>query len=326
MTKQDSHVPSVAIITRTKNRPQFLERAIKSVLSQTYDDFIHVILNDGGDKAEVEQITSRNPDSRRLVIHNKQSVGLARALNQAIQASRSTHISILDDDDAWHQDRLKLGMETTNYRDALATTVPMEIVVEDINEKGEISEVDRMPHPESWSGELSLFKQAHKNYLSNGAIMYKRSVYDELNGYDEDLLTAEDWDFGIRLLMKCNVEQVISDEALVYYHQRPTVKDTNIGNSVHAGVREQERTTMMLRNNYLRKDFQKGVFGIGYIMNHSEQELINLVRLEGHVNRSNATSEEKIITRVHEDIQRVLHSKQLYQKIKRKISKTFRSN
>ena len=44
----------IAIITRTKNRPLLLRRAINSVLKQTLKDWIMVIVNDGGSKEEVE--------------------------------------------------------------------------------------------------------------------------------------------------------------------------------------------------------------------------------------------------------------------------------
>ena len=321
MTNSSVDIPEVAIITRTKNRPLFLERALKSVLGQSFGSFVHVILNDGGNKADVEQALAKYPDSRRLVIHNKQSAGLSKALNQAIRASKSEYVCILDDDDAWHKDRLSIGLETMRSRDASASVVPMEIVIEDVDDKGSIVEIERVPHPESWCGEVSLFKQAHRNYLSNGAIMYKRSVYDELNGYDEGLLTSEDWDFGIRLMLRYDVEQVISDIALMYYHQRPTVKESDAGNSVHAGVREQARAITVIRNRFLRNDIQNGVFGIGYIMNHSEQELVNLVRIEGHVNRASAMLEDKIVARVRGDTRRIAKNQSLYRRLRRKISR-----
>lgn len=279
-------IPKVAIITRTKNRPEFLARAIKSVLDQSYKDFVHVILNDGGDRDVVENILSKHPDERRVVVHNTTSAGLVKALNQAVKAAESEFIAILDDDDAWHSSRLAVGVANLDDRQAKANVVPMEIVVEDITAEGAPHEVDRKPHPESWCGEISLFKQAHKNYLSNGALMYTRELYDQLGGYDEELPTAEDWDFGIRLLCLTDVEQVISQNALVYYHQRPEVKDDRLGNSVHAGVREQERAIMILRNRYLRRDLEKGVFGVGYLMNSIENDLVNVVRIEGHINRA----------------------------------------
>ena len=44
----------VAVITRTKNRNILLPRAINSVLSQTSPEWVHVIINDGGDTEELE--------------------------------------------------------------------------------------------------------------------------------------------------------------------------------------------------------------------------------------------------------------------------------
>ena len=282
MTKND--IPKVAIITRTKDRPIFLERAIKSVLKQTFKDYVHVILNDGGNKKKVESILKKYPAKNRVIIHNANSVGLTRALNQAITSVDSEYVTILDDDDAWNKDRLKLNIELINELGSEATVVPMEIVVEDVVD-GSIIEVERIPHPQSWSGEVSLYKQLHQNFLSNGCIMYKRNIYNLLGGYDESLTAAEDWDFGIRLMKICDVDQVLSDQALVYYHQRPLLEDEILGNSVHSGVRNQERTIMIIRNRYLREDLKNGTLGAGYIMNDIENSLNSIARLEGHVNR-----------------------------------------
>jgi len=121
-------------------------------------------------------------------------------------------------------------------------------------------------------------------------------------------------------MLKYNVEQVITPKALVYYHQRPDAKN-DAGNSVHAGVREQERVITEIRNRYLRKDIQSGVFGIGYIMNHSEQESINLVRIEGHINTSNAQLGDRVIDRVHADVLKIAISRSIYEKVKRKITR-----
>ena len=49
---------AVAIITRTKDRPLLLRRAVESVLGQTHADWVHVIVNDGGDPAAVEQVVA----------------------------------------------------------------------------------------------------------------------------------------------------------------------------------------------------------------------------------------------------------------------------
>lgn len=317
MSKAD--LPIVAIITRTKDRIKFLERAIQSVLQQTAKNYIHVVLNDGGDEQKVESLLEKYPDKNRIVIHNKDSVGITPALNQAIKSVDSDYITILDDDDAWHPDRLKFALDVMKLRKAVACVVPMETVIEDIR-KGEIIEIERRPHSESWTGEISLYKQAHRNYLSNGAIMYSRAIYDQLGGYDESLKVAEDWDFGIRLMLHYNVEQVIVDHAMVYYHQRPSIKDGPAGNSVHAGVREQERAIMLIRNNYLRKDLDQGKLGVGFIMNDIEQGLNNVVRLEGHINRSI----EMVDKAVHDNAEKLrstVKKSSLYSIVRNRIKK-----
>ena len=50
---------TVAIITRTKDRPLFLARCIESILSQDFQNWTHIIVNDGGDPANVVATTSR---------------------------------------------------------------------------------------------------------------------------------------------------------------------------------------------------------------------------------------------------------------------------
>ena len=311
--------PLTAIITRTKNREFLLERAVQSVISQTSKDYIHVILNDGGDSRKIESLLAKYPDERRKVIHNKSSVGITAALNQAIRAIESDYIAILDDDDMWHPERLERSNALIAERQSKAVVAPMEIVIEDVR-SDTIAEVERMPHPESWTGEVSLYRQAHRNFLSNGAIHYARELFDTLGGYDETLPVAEDWDFGVRLLMETDVEQLRSDEALVYYHQRPSVKDGDIGNSVHAQVAEQERAIMIVRNKYLRNDLKAGALGIGYIMNDTEQSLNNIVRLEGHINRSTEPILD-VARAIHQDIETHTSKPGIVRRAYRKVRK-----
>ena len=49
----------VAIVTRTKNRPLLLERALNSVLGQSFADWHQIVVNDGGDPAPVDALAER---------------------------------------------------------------------------------------------------------------------------------------------------------------------------------------------------------------------------------------------------------------------------
>ena len=318
MTK-DSSVARVAIITRTKDRPILLERALQAVDDQTFQNYVHVVLNDGGNKEVFEAVVKRYPNKRRTIIQNTQSVGIIPALNQAIQSVDSEFITILDDDDSWHSEKLKVVDDFFGqYPTTQAVVVKMDIVVEDIKDKV-IVKKEQYLHPDSGDGEINLYKQCTRNYLSNGAITYRRTLYDTLKGYDEHLRTAEDWDFGIRLLMQTDVEFIRSDTSFVYYHQRPMQQGTE-GNSVHAGVLEQERTINVLRNKYLREELNRGKLGVGYIMNDAVFNLANVVRIERHINFAEEQTQNSINAHIDEKARR-LYDSQLIQRVRRGVKK-----
>jgi len=282
MAIQSKDMPMVAIITRTKDRRMLLKRAIQSVESQTYPDYIHVILNDGGDRQALETLLKQHSNKRRKVIHNQRSVGITKALNQAIRAVDSKYVTILDDDDTWPPERLEKTIPYLEATGEKAVVVKMDTIIEEIH-GNEIRTISQSLHPESYEGEISLFKQCHKNYLSNAVITYRREVYEELGGYDETLPVGEDWDFGIRLLLKYDVAFLRDEKPLAFYHQRPNQHGDD-GNSVHAAVYQQEKTINLIRNRYLRQDIAAGRFGVGYVMNKLEHDRLAVIRLEGHMN------------------------------------------
>jgi glycosyltransferase involved in cell wall biosynthesis len=81
--------PSVSIITRTKDRPLLLERAIKSVLNQTYSEWIHVVVNDGGDAKSVQSLLDqyRTQYAGRLcLVTNNRSLGMEAASNVGLRS------------------------------------------------------------------------------------------------------------------------------------------------------------------------------------------------------------------------------------------------
>ncbi|HSW92113.1 MAG TPA: glycosyltransferase family 2 protein [Candidatus Saccharimonadales bacterium] len=312
--------PKVAVVTRTKNRNLLLERALKSVQSQTMQDFVQVVINDGGDKAAVEKLTSNYPKDKIVLIHNDSSVGFTKALNQGIKAIDSTYVAILDDDDSWADNCLEEAVNLLDKKDAKGLVVIMDRIIEEI--KGDtivrISQNRWLPEMEY----VSLYKQCIDNYLATNCFIYRRDVYDELDGYDEKLGVAEDWDFGLRFLQKYDVELLQTKKPLAFYHHRPEAKG-DIGNSVFAGVSDHVYHQHMLANKYLRQDIEKGVFGIGYIINSlkydreqnrvsRKQELDDIVRLEGHMNHVGRGIDESIVS-----LRRTVESN-AFKRIKRK--------
>lgn len=100
-------MPAVSVIIPTLRRPAKLHRAIRSVLAQTYADYEVIVVIDGPDEltrpAEVQAL-----DPRVVALALPENVGLAEARNVGIRHACGRWIALLDDDDEWLPDKLRL--------------------------------------------------------------------------------------------------------------------------------------------------------------------------------------------------------------------------
>lgn len=256
----------VAIITRTKDRSLFLERAIKSVYSQSYSDYEHVIVNDGGDKQKVEAIIDSQPQDIKEKIrlfHREKSSGAPDTIfSESVDRVNSEYIAIHDDDDTWHPDFLTCTVKALGSG-AEGVVVRVDNVYEK-TEDNQIREVKRTAHMPEMKA-VSLYEQCLDNQLTALAFVYRRSAYESVGKYDDTLAVLGDWEYGIRFLQKYDVEYIDPGYALAYYHRRPS-GDNSFASHDH-------RTNLVkVLNKYLRQDLDKGELGIGYIMNSLRYE------------------------------------------------------
>ncbi|MBU0715943.1 MAG: glycosyltransferase family 2 protein [Verrucomicrobia bacterium] len=93
--------PIFSIIIATHKRPRLLERAIRSVLNQTFRDFECIVVDDAGNTGTA-QIVQQFEDRRIVLLQHAQNRGAAAAYNTGINASRGSLIAILDDDDEYY--------------------------------------------------------------------------------------------------------------------------------------------------------------------------------------------------------------------------------
>ncbi len=269
---------NVAVITRTKDRPKLLERAMQSVHNQSFSDFIHVVINDGGDKDAVEKITKKYGDRVRL-IHNNTSVGMEAASNKAIRSVSSEFIAIHDDDDTWHPEFLVRAVSTLEETGSKGVVVRTDKIVERLNDGGTVTFIKKQP----WFPDMktiNLYRQCIDNQMTPITFLYRREVFKEIGYYDEALPVCGDWDFGIRFLQKYDVEFLDPGFALANYHHRQYQPNT-AGNSSYAGNDKARYWTNFLMNKYLREELAEGRLGVGYIMSklrYDQHEKAEIVR------------------------------------------------
>jgi len=98
-------MPIVSVIIPTLRRPAMLERAVRSVLAQTFSDFEIVVVIDGPDEETVPAAIEAL-DPRIRVVALLANAGLAEARNVGIRHAVGRYIALLDDDDEWLAEKL----------------------------------------------------------------------------------------------------------------------------------------------------------------------------------------------------------------------------
>ena len=259
--------PLVAVITRTKDRPNFLKRAIESVHNQTEGNFIHVIYNDGGRPEIVESLVNGYDEgvkSKIHLIHGEGSNGMEDSLfNKAIRAVDSKYVAIHDDDDTWHPEFLERTTKLLEDSDGNGVVVRTDKIIEEIkgNRIEELKSEQFMPDMKA----VSLYRQCTENQMTAITFLYRRKTYETVGGYDDELAVCGDWDFGIRFLLQSDVAYLDPGFALAFYHHRKYKKDAEGNTSGSSGDRFAYYTNL-LANKYLRDELKSGKLGVGYIM------------------------------------------------------------
>lgn len=266
---------TVAVITRTKNRPLLLPRALDSVLGQKFEDWIHVVVNDGGEPGAVDGLIAARAGryaGRCHVIHNNTSRGMEAASNQGIGAAASRYVVIHDDDDAWHPDFL---CKTVAYLEEHAAFPKLAGVISHTERVIETIRGDRIKtvtsHDfNSWVTTVHLFRMLAENMFPPISFLFQRDAMEAIGPFREDLPVLGDWEFNIRFVQRFEIG--VLREHLAYYHHR-LPKDVEYSNTVVGQSESHEAYSALLRNEWLRSDLDSGHAGIGVSANMSWQLL-----------------------------------------------------
>ena len=98
----------VSIITPLFNSATFIEETIESVISQTYNDWEMIIIDDCSNDGSLELVKDIAKDDLRIrLISLKNNLGPSNARNEGIKQACGRYIAFLDSDDLWHKDKLE---------------------------------------------------------------------------------------------------------------------------------------------------------------------------------------------------------------------------
>ena len=88
----------VSIGMTVYNTSEYIEDAIKSILKQTYTNWELIVINDGSTDDTLDKI-KKIKDNRIKIFSDSQNKGIAKRLNECIEASSGDYFARMDGDD-----------------------------------------------------------------------------------------------------------------------------------------------------------------------------------------------------------------------------------
>lgn len=195
-----------------ENAP-YLAESIESLFNQTFNDFEIVCINDGTTEVECLKIMDKAKVDNRFKLYHQDNKGLTRSLNRAFSLSTGRYIARQDSDDLSYPERLAFQ---NHFLDSNKEIALIGSQVEFISASSKLLWRSRLPKRHKTISKA--FK--NRNPFVHGSVCITRHAYEQLGGYNESLLTSQDYDFFWRISKYFRVAN--SDRVL--YQQRRHVK------------------------------------------------------------------------------------------------------
>lgn len=212
--------PEVSVIIPTYDRAQVINRAIQSVLDQTFSNFEIIIIDDGSTD-NTEEVVKGLGDSRIRYIRHDTNRGASAARNTGLNLVRGDYIGFLDSDDEWLPTKLARQMELFTRDDK----GDLGLVLCEVLVRGPSSERRIVPKLKLITYENLLSHRADAGYFMPQFLIKCALAGTELY-FDEDLPSSEDWSLLLRLARICRIDYV--PEVLVRIHTDSVNRISNL--------------------------------------------------------------------------------------------------
>lgn len=184
-------MPQVTVLMPVYNGEKYLREAIDSILNQTFTDFEFLIIDDGSTDSSIKIISSY-PDSRIKLIKNDNNQGLVYSLNKGLYLAQGEYIARMDCDDISLPKRLEKQLQFLNTNSNVGTIGTW---VQVINAQKEPQTIWQYPS-EDFAIKWSL---CFNSPFAHPSVMFKKNLILSINGYDQNMTNAEDYDLWWRL-------------------------------------------------------------------------------------------------------------------------------
>jgi glycosyltransferase involved in cell wall biosynthesis len=198
MTDPAVGAPVVSVVLPTFQRPDLLPRAIASVQAQSLSDWELIVVDDNDPGSEARRATASwmqayATDARVRYLAHDANRGGGAARNTGIEAARADLVAFLDDDDAWHPDKLERQVRFLARSSERVALVYGRMEVEDgASGASSLWPTDGVSH--------GLRQLLRRNTIgSTSCVVCRRAALLEVGMFDATLPSKQDIDLYVRL-------------------------------------------------------------------------------------------------------------------------------
>lgn len=187
--------PLVSVVLPTYNRAKTIERAIQSVLNQTFTDFELIIIDDGSTD-ESHLILSRFGELENVTLMSCSRHGCSKARNIGISMARGRYVAFQDSDDEWNPNKLAKAVAALEQSDAETGVFYSDMLI--VRNDGSFTDF-RAPdiEPGVLINEHTMDYQVRCIGIQSAVI--KRECFEKAGAFDEALPRFIDLELFIRL-------------------------------------------------------------------------------------------------------------------------------
>jgi len=203
----------ISVLIPVYNAEKFLEKALDSVLNQSFQNFELLILNDGSTDRSAEIINDYALKDSRIIVVHQLNTGKSKALNKLVQISNADWCVFMDADDAMMHDRLEKQIQFHNANSDIMASSSHCIYID-----GNGLQCGRQTYNglKTKGDSIEAFEKKMSVICAWTAFMANKKIFLEIGGLRPEFWPGEDFDFVNRWIEKGNTLIIIQDYLMKY--------------------------------------------------------------------------------------------------------------
>ena len=182
----------VSVVIPTYNRCKTLQKALDSVLSQSFPPDEVIVIDDGSNDDTGAMVKTKFP---HVQYHFQSNKGVSHARNYGIRKAKGDWIAFLDSDDEWLPDKLKMQQSALINKAEMKICHTEEIWIRNGKRANQMNKHKK-------TGGCIFQHCLPICAMSPSSILIHRTVFDDVGVFDESLPACEDYDLWLRITAK----------------------------------------------------------------------------------------------------------------------------